>query len=445
MSAARAMALERPLPNNLDAERSVLGAVLLENKALDEAAALLKSSDFFLDGHSRIFDAMVALAENLVPIDLITLPEELRRLEHLERAGGEAYISSLVDGMPKVSNVAHYAKLVREKAFLRRLIHATHRFQQLAFDGESTSEMILDTAVQGVIDLALEASTAETDSKTYQEAAVSLLKSFSEKSSIRAVSGLTEFDKMTGGIRGTEILTITAGTGVGKTILAQQFRRQSCKAGIHSLYCSGEMTAEHLLSRELATEAGVKHRYMRRPEVLSKEEFSSLTAAATHECKKCSILDGELSLQRIRLAARRKKRSAAGLDLLILDYDELIDAPGRNELDQQRNLMRGAKGIAVELKIPVIIISQLRKALDRDEAKKPSLDRIYGGGSKSKHSSFIVFVDREYVRELKGDETQGRVCILKARDGRVGEIPVVFNIDTLRFEDAYNPVSVEEA
>jgi replicative DNA helicase len=173
--------------------------------------------------------------------------------------------------------------------------------------------------------------------------------------------------------------------------------------------------------------------------------MAALVVASARECKTCSILDGELSLQRIRLAARRKKRSAGGLDLLILDYDELIDAPGRTELDQQRTLMRGAKGIAVELKIPVIIISQLRKSLDKDEAKKPSLDRIYGGGSKSKHSSFIVFVDREYVRELKGDETKARVCILKARDGRVGEIPVTFNIQTLRFEDAYEPVTTEGA
>jgi replicative DNA helicase len=437
--------LEKPLPSNLDAERNILGAILLDNKALDESAAVIKPADFMLEQHSRIFNAMMRLAEKVQPIDLITLVEELHRYGHLEDVGGAAYVSSLADGMPRVSNVSHYAKLVREKSLLRQLIHATNRFQQLAFDAESTSEMILDTAVQSVIDLALEATTAETGSRSYQQAAVSLLKSFSEKSSIRAVSGLTEFDKMTGGIRETEILTITAGTGVGKTILAQQFRRQSCKAGIHSLYCSGEMTGEHLLSRELATEACVEHKYMRRPEVLSKEEFSALTEAATHECKKCAILDGALSLQRIRLEARRKKHSPAGLGLLIIDYDELIDVPGRTELDQQRELMRGIKGIAIELKIPVIIISQLRKALDRDEAKRPSLDRIYGGGSKSKHSSFIVFVDREYVRELKGDETEARICVLKARDGRVGEIPVKFNVRRLCFEDPPEPSAKDDS
>jgi replicative DNA helicase len=444
MSAATAMALERPLPSNQDAERSVLGAVLIDNKALDEAAAVLKPGDFMYPANAKIFESMVALNESNEPIELITLSEELHRRELLELAGGAAYIAALADGMPRVSNIAHYAKLVREKSLLRKLIHTAHRFQQLAFEAEVSAESILDSATQGIIDLAMEGAAAESDGKTYRDAATSLLKSFSDKSSIRVMSGLTELDKSTGGVRETELMTITAGTGVGKTLLAQQIRRMACKDGLHSLYCSGEMTAEHLVSRELATEACVEHKYMRRPEVLGKEEFKALTEAAMHECPKCKILDGELSLQRIRLAARRKKRST-GLDCLILDYDELIDAPGKNELDQQRNLIRGAKGIAVELRIPVIVISQLRKALDKDEAKKPSLDRIYGGGSKSKHSSFIIFVDREYVRELKGDETKGRVCILKARDGRVGEIPVTFNIKTLRFEDAYSPITTEEA
>lgn len=438
------MALERPLPSNLDAERSVLGAVLVENKALDEAAAVLKPADFMFPSNARIFESMTALSETNQPIDLITLVEELHRRELLESVGGAAYISALSDGMPKVSNVGHYAKLVREKSLLRRLIHTAHRFQALAFEQEATAESILDSATQGIIELALEGAAPESDGKSYRDAAANLLNSFSEKTSIRVMSGLSELDKCTGGFRETELATITAGTGVGKTLLAQQIRRVACKAGLHSLYCSGEMTAEHLISRELATEAVVPHKFMRRPEVLGREEMAALTEAAVHECVKCKILDGELSLQRIRLAARRKKRST-GLDCLILDYDELIDAPGKNELDQQRNLIRGAKGIAVELRIPVIVISQLRKALDKDEAKKPSLDRIYGGGSKSKHSSFIIFVDREYVRELKGDETKGRVCILKARDGRVGEIPVTFNIQTLRFEDAYSPVTTEEA
>jgi len=189
---------------------------------------------------------------------------------------------------------------------------------------------------------------------------------------------------------------------------------------------------EPALSRELATEAGVPHWKMRSPELLSAEEYKALVAASAHECTKCRILDGELSLNRIRLAARRKKR-ATGLDVLIVYYDELVDAPGKNEFEQQRNLIRGLKSIAVELRIPVIVISQLRKSLDKNEAKKLTLERIYGSGTKSKHSSFVIFIDREWVRELKGDERKSRICILKARDGRLGQIDAIFNLQTLRF------------
>jgi replicative DNA helicase len=152
-------------------------------------------------------------------------------------------------------------------------------------------------------------------------------------------------------------------------------------------------------------------------------------------------LDGELSLQSIRVAARRKKK-ATGLHLLEVDYDELVDAPGKNELEQQRNLIRGSKSIGVSLGIPVVMISQLRKPPDAKEDKQPTLQRIYGSGAKSKHSSWILFIEREYVRDLEGDETEAMLYILKARDGRINKIALKFNLQTLRFDNAPPPVEL---
>lgn len=186
------------------------------------------------------------------------------------------------------------------------------------------------------------------------------------------------------------------------------------------------MTAGHLVSRELATEGGVEHWKMRRPEAISPQEMCTLLEAANHQCEKCRILDGEITLSRIRSTARRIG-ATSGLDLVIVDYDELVAVPGQTELDQQRNLVVGCKNLAVALAIPVILISQLRKSLQGEDRKRPTLQRIYGSGAKAKHASLVLYVDREYVRELRGDETEARICVLKNRDGPLGKIDARVN------------------
>lgn len=216
-------------------------------------------------------------------------------------------------------------------------------------------------------------------------------------------------------------------------MFAQQTRARACRDGFHSLFCSGEMLAPHLKRRELAATADVAPSKMRREDLLNAEDRKALIEAAAHECKRCRILDGELELSRIRRAARKMKKSP-GLDLVILDYDELIDAPGKDEFDQQRTLVRAAKSLGMELRCAVILISQLRKALSGEDATRPTLQRVYGSGSKTKHASIVILADRQYVRELEGDETEAQIFILKNRDGRTGRVKATFNIRKLRFD-----------
>ena len=147
------------------------------------------------------------------------------------------------------------------------------------------------------------------------------------------------------------------------------------------------------------------------------------------------ILDGELEISRIRRAARKMKK-LSGLDLLVLDYDELIEAPGKDEFDRQRNLTRAAKSLGMELHCAVILISQLRKALSGEDVARPTLQRVYGSGAKTKHASIVILADRKYVRELEGDETEAQIFILKNRDGRTGRVRATFDIRKLRFSDA---------
>jgi replicative DNA helicase len=192
------------------------------------------------------------------------------------------------------------------------------------------------------------------------------------------------------------------------------------------------MLATHLVSRELSAAAGVKPWKMRASNRLTTEDWHALVEATAHQCERCQILDRELELSRIRRVARRMK-GARGLELLIVDYDELVSAPGKDEFEQQRTLARGLKSLALELGCVVILVSQLRKPLIKEDAARPTLYGLYGSGAKSKHASCVVFVDRPFVRDLKGDETEARVVVLKNRDGRVGRVEAKFNIDTLKF------------
>jgi replicative DNA helicase len=211
--------------------------------------------------------------------------------------------------------------------------------------------------------------------------------------------------------------------------------RRACHDGLHGLYCSGEMFAYHLASRGLATDADVPRWKMRRPEELNTDEKKLLGEAALRQCSTCTILDGELSTARIRIAARRKHRKGE-LQLIVIDYDELVDAPGANDLERQKNVVRAAKRMSMQLAVPVILVSQLNK--DLKEGEMITLDRLYGSGKKVKDASYVLYIDRPWVQKLEGDETAAKIIIMKARDGRMAVIPCNFNIKTLRHEG--NPV-----
>jgi replicative DNA helicase len=305
--------------------------------------------------------------------------------------------------------------------------------QENAFNQTDDATHLLDSAIESLSTLAREIDGDKDDGMTYRDAAMRLLEEVSEDTDAKIYTGIDHLDRVTGGFRAGELIVITAETGVGKTVLAQQTRRRSCFDGRHSLFASGEMLAPHLLRRALATEANVTPDKMRRRNRLSESDFSALVEAANHQCDRCRIIDGELDLARIRRAARRMK-ARTGLDLVVLDYDELITAPGKDEFEQQKNLTRAAKSMAMELSCAVILVSQLRKPLAGEDAKRPTLQRLYGSGAKAKHANLVLLADREYVRELTGDETSAQMFVLKNRDGRLGRIPCKFDIRKLRFE-----------
>jgi replicative DNA helicase len=428
-------AIEKPLPNDGLMERAVLGAILAGHQQAGELLNILKPEDFFDQRHRKVARAVLALYEAGTRPDLLAVHDELVRSGELDSVDGAAYIASMVDGIVLKSDVLYVLRGLRRMASFRQAVYLAENIKTLALEQAGGVESLLDSAVEKFSSLARDLENTEDDGTPYFDSAIEALSVAREGARLKIYTDIDKLDQWSGGFREGELIVLTAETGTGKSLLAAQIRARSCRDGYHALFCSGEMSKSHLAGRELASTSGVTPIKMRREDLLTEEDFVALVDAASHQCKKCRILDGELSLSRIRRAARKMK-ARTGLELLILDYDELIEAEGKTEFEQQRVIARAAKSLAIELKCAVILISQLRKTTAGEDAGKPNLQRLYGSAAKQKFASFIILADRPYVRELVGDEKEAELQLLKSRDGKTGRIKATFNIKSLRFEEA---------
>jgi replicative DNA helicase len=436
--------LEKPLPNNLDAERSVLGAILLDNNALNTAIENLRAEDFFLDQHRRVFTQMISLGEAQQAIDLITLTEELHRRGDLEAAGGAPYLASLADGMPKVSNVEHYARIVKEKAMLRNLIHTAHNIQQCAFEGEDGADAILDNAESSIFLLAEDRVKAGLISvkDIVRDNFERLEKIFKEGKSITGIpTGYVELDKLTSGLQPSELLILAARPSQGKTALALNLAENiAIRAGQPVAIFSLEMSKESLLQRLVASVAQIDaHKF--RTGHLSRSDWTSMTdALGTISSAPLWVDDaGSISVLEIGAKARRLKRDK-GLSLLIVDYLQLITVRGRfgNRQEEVASISRGLKGLAKELQIPVLVLSQLSRAPERDE-RGPQLSDLRESGAIEQDADVVMFIYRPHFFKAgaspeEREETELRIA--KQRNGPTDNVKFVFRSRLTRFEEA---------
>jgi replicative DNA helicase len=436
--------LERPLPNNLDAERSILGAILLDNHALNTAIENVRPEDFFLDQHRRVYTQMIALGESQQAIDLVTLTEELHRHGELEAAGGAPYLSALADGMPRVSNVEHYARIVKEKALLRNLIHATHNIQQRALEGEDGADMILDNAESSIFALAEDRVKAGLIpvKDIVRDNFERLEKIFREGKSITGIStGYAELDKLLSGLQNSELLILAARPSQGKTALALNLAENiSIRAGMPVALFSLEMSKESLLQRLVASVAQIDaHKF--RTGHLNREDWRRMTEAlGTISSAPLWIDDaGSTSVLEIGAKARRLKRDK-GLSLLIVDYLQLITARGRFNSRQEEvaSISRGLKGLAKELQIPVLVLSQLTRAPEREE-RGPQLSDLRESGAIEQDADVVMFIYRPNFFKLDAapeERDQAEILIAKQRNGPTDKVRFVFRSRLTRFEEA---------
>ncbi len=436
--------LERPLPSNLEAERSILGAILLDNNALNTAIESLKAEDFFLLQHRHVFQQMIALGEAQHAIDLVTLTEELHRVGELDAAGGAPYLASLVDGVARVSNVEHYARIVKEKAMLRNLIHATDKIKQSAFEGEAGADAILDGAESSIFALAEDRVKAGLIpiKEIVHESFDRLEKIFREGKSITGISsGYGELDKLLSGLQPSELIILAARPSQGKTALALNLAENiAIRGGLPVAVFSLEMSKESLLQRMVASVAQVDaHKF--RSGHLSREDWRRMTEALSTIASSPLWVDdaGSTSVLEIGAKARRLKRDK-GLSLLIVDYLQLISGRGRFNSRQEEvaSISRGLKALAKELQIPVLVLSQLTRAPERDE-RGPQLSDLRESGAIEQDADVVMFIYRPNFFNLNAtpeEREMADILIAKQRNGPTDKVRFVFRSRMTRFEEA---------
>jgi replicative DNA helicase len=438
--------LERPLPHNLEAERSILGAVLLDNHALNAAVEKLRTEDFFLSQHRLIFDRMVQLGEKQQAIDTVTLMEDLERRNELEAAGGIAYLSQLADGLPRVTNVEHYARIVKEKAVLRSLIFSASAIQEQALAAGDDADTILDRAESAIFQLAEDRVRAGLIGvkELVRENFERLERIFSEGRRITGLaSGYSDLDNQTAGLQGSELIILAARPSMGKTALALNIAenvalRQREPVAIFSL----EMSKESLLLRLLASEARVDaHKF--RTGHMNRDDWGKITGALANLGEAPLWIDDSASSTVLEMGAKaRRLKRDRGLSLMIVDYLQLVvpsnTGRGTNRQEQVASISRSLKGLAKELKVPVLVLSQLTRAPERDD-RKPQLADLRESGAIEQDADVVLFIHRPnfYKTDLpEEDRAKAEVIIAKQRNGPTGNLNFVFLARHTRFEEA---------
>jgi replicative DNA helicase len=437
---------ERTLPHNLEAERSVLGAILLHNDAFNLAAVVIDSADFFRDAHRRIFDKMVKLVERGDAIDLVTLKEELGRSGEIDEVGGPAYIASLVDGVPRSTNVEHYARIIKEKATLRSLIYSANKIVQTAYEAEEDADLILDQAEHSIFAIADKNIRDGFVSlrQLAQESLETIEKLHSRKELITGVpSGFTDLDEMTSGLQPSDLIIIAARPSMGKTSLALNIAQHvgtktDMTVGMFSL----EMSKEQLFLRMLTAEARIDaHRL--RGGFLGERDWGRLSESLGTLSEAKIFIDDSPSIGVLEMRAKcRRLASEHNLNLVIIDYIQLMQGRGRfeNRTLELASISRSLKGLAKELRVPILVLSQLSRAPESRSDHRPQLSDLRESGALEQDADVVLFIYRDDVYADKNApqvDAQGvaEVIIGKQRNGPTGVVKLAFIREFTRFEN----------
>ncbi len=443
-------ASDRAVPHNLEAERALLGSILLDNSALNMALEVVAKDDFFSEAHRITFEKMVGISEKNRTIDLVTLSEELSKDGLIEKAGGAAYLAALTDGVPIGTSVAasEYSRIVKEKSLVRRLINASNNVISRCLEGTDDPDTLIDLAQSQVFDIAEQkVQSGFTNIRDIVKSSFGTIDDLLDRGQrVTGIeTGFKDLDEMTSGLQPGELVVVAARPSLGKTALALNIAAHAAiknhkTVGLFSL----EMSKESLVIRLLCSESETDSHKLRSG-FSSREDWKKLTRALGRLGDARLFIEDTpaLSIMQIRAKARRLKMEK-GLDLMIVDYLQLVSGQGRfeNRTQEVSYISRSLKSIAKELKVPVLALSQLSRAPEQRPGQRPQLSDLRESGSIEQDADVVIFIFRER-KAAEEAEAEGEIdrrghemklIVGKQRNGPTGDIPVVFMRPWAKFE-----------
>lgn len=442
---AQETALDRLPPQNLDAEMSVLGAMLLDKEAIAQAIETIGSESFYKPANAKIYSAIIQLYDANQPVDIVTITEYLKKRKELESVGGAGYISMLMDAIPSAANVAHYLKIVKEKAVLRRLINVATGIVGRCYDDEEDVSDVLDDAEREIFDIAqhrqsqgfvrvgdLIKHSIETVESLYQK-----------KEYVTGVaSGYTDLDTMTAGFQPSDLIIIAARPSMGKTSLALNIAEHAAiTEKIPTAIYSLEMAREQLVLRMLCSHARVNAHNVRTGFISEKHDFPKLVNAAGKLSEAPIFIDDSPAISVLEMRAKARRLAAKeGIKLIIIDYLQLMRSSARRAENRQQEISeisRSLKALAREIGVPVIVLSQLNREAEARPDHRPRLSDLRESGAIEQDADVVFLLFREEYYEPDNEELKGKaeVIIAKQRNGPVGTVKLAFLQECTHFDN----------
>jgi replicative DNA helicase len=434
--------VDKLAPQAVEAEQSVLGSILIDAEAILRVADFLKPNDFYRAQHGDIYESMLALHGQREPIDLVTLADELERRGRLEPSGGPGYLADLMNAVPTAVHAEHYGRIVERKAVLRNIITAAGRIAAVGYEEANDAEAAIDRAEAILFEVSQHRTAGgfESLSVLLGQAYDRLEYLHEHRGQILGIpSGLSQLDALLGGFQPSDLVVLAARPSVGKTSLALNIAqhaavREAKKVAIFSL----EMSKEQLALRLLSAESGINPRPLQTGFV-DETDWSKIARVMNDMASAPMWIDDSpaLSVMELRTKARRLEAEQHGVDMVIVDYLQLMQAttPSRdgNRVQEVSEISRGLKQLARELKVPVIALSQLSRSVEQRNSAEPRLSDLRESGSIEQDSDVVIFLYREADQNPDSEVELVKAKIAKHRNGPIGEVPLQFRKENTRF------------
>lgn len=434
-------------PQNIDAEQSVLGAILIENDALYNAVEILGVDDFYKEAHRRIFLAMIDLSEKNEAIDLVTITEYLKKKNDLDIAGGATYISQLSNAVPTAANIRYHARIVHEKAILRNLIHTATEIVTRGYEDTRDVEELLDYAENSIFNISeKKIKPSFTAVKEIIKNSFEAIERLSEKKErvTGAPTGFLDLDLMTSGFQPADLIIVAGRPSMGKTAFCLSIAQHvGIEKGAPVAIFSLEMAKEQLVIRMLCSESRVDSHKLRSG-FLSKSDWPRLTTAAGRLSEAPIFIDDSAGTSVLEMKAKaRRLKAEHGLSLIVVDYLQLMSGRsdkrrgGSDNREQEiSEISRSLKALAKELSVPVIALSQLNRAVESRHDKRPMLADLRESGAIEQDADVILFIYRDEVyKQTEENKGLAEIIIGKQRNGPVGTVKLAFINSYTRFEN----------